>query len=125
MGGEVLAALLGVVGAGSITAVVTWWLGRGRDRAAIAKLRGQRDQAHADAAAAITAAATTLLAPLQARIDHLEELVQQQRAELQDLRPLRGEVDRLRGENARLHAQVRGLRADLEERTGERTGGRT
>lgn len=114
---DLLPALLGALIAGPAGVVVTWWLGRGRDRAEVATLRGQRDQAHADAAAAITAAATTLLAPLQARIDQLEDKVAEQRAELLQLRPLRVEVDRLRAENTRLHAQLDGLRSDLEART--------
>lgn len=139
-----LAGLLGVAAGGAVTALLSWWLHRGRERAQVATLRAERDQlraqsqqAHADAAGAITAAATTLLAPLQARVDQLEQLVSKQRGELQQLRPLRGEVDRwraenarlhaeldgLRAENARLHAQLNGLRADLDERTGQRAGG--
>lgn len=109
MDGVLLAAISAACGA-PLGALITWLLRRNRDRT-------EEEQLHAKAAAAITTAATALVMPLQQNIEQLQRRVQRQEAELETLRPLVPEVQRLRVENARLNRALDVLRADLESRT--------
>lgn len=114
---------------GSILAIVTYLLGRRKNRAEISKLEGEKKSVEAaaglstaEAASIISRAAADVVQPLTARIRELqEESLARDRRNTEEVRKLQSHIMQLTKENVNLKTKLAHLEAKLAllEKPGE------